>query len=216
MRGKGKRGLRSIDEWQTVVPPTAHQRKMKDVRIQELDQAEADRLRGSLSGECLRLVQFGFKPEEDRLRGGGGWSHPRDCRVYYLVLLDGTPYLLVGINLSPPHAINISSIARVVIGPPGYALLYLRRLIEETCVPMCHDLKKQFILARAATRDGARLLRWLTAKGLRGVESITFERSFWKAVVAPHSSRLARIVSSIGCGVGAPPVGERLARSVSG
>ncbi len=163
-------------------------KEMKDISIRELDQAEANCLRESLSGECLRLVQCGFKPEEDRLRGHRGWALSKDCRIYYLVLLGGTPYLLVGVNPSAGPVINISSIARVVAEPRGYAALCLRRLIEETLVPMCHDLRRQFIEAQAETAGGAKVLRSLKEQGLRGVESITFNGSFWKAVVAPRSS----------------------------
>ena len=171
-----------------MVLPEDRRREMNDLRVRELDQTEADDLRGSLRGECLGLVKAAFKTEEDRRAGDGGWALPRDCRVYYLVLLDETPCFLVGINLRPAQTVNISSFARVIAEPPAYVLFRLRRLMEGTLVNMCHDLKKRFILAQAFTHEGERLLRWLKAKGLRGVECITFERSFWKAVVSAAPS----------------------------
>jgi hypothetical protein len=157
---------------------------MRAVVIQELSEAAADSLRRSLRGECLENVKSAFTQEEDRLGGQGSWPLPKDQRIYYLALLDGTPYLLAGINPGPSScSVNISSVARVVGEPRGQATVCLRWLIEELLVPMCRGLGRSFIDAKITTERARRVFSSLASDRPKGIERIDLDGSSWRAFV---------------------------------
>lgn len=144
-----------------------------ELAIKKLSQKEAEDLRRVLSEEVIKMIDEAFKEEERNLPHYGWWALPPDKRIYYLVSLNGIPYLLVGINPNPaPTMIYISSFSRVTQELKGRAPICLGRLIEDKLIPFCREQGKDSIKTRVTTEKGRRVLESLRTNLPRGVAEI--------------------------------------------
>jgi hypothetical protein len=97
-----------------------------------------------------------------------------DKRIYYLILLDKTPYLLVGINPNPSiNTVNISSFSRVAIEARGKAADCLRNLIENELVPLCQKEGREAIVTMTTTERGLKVIKNIKENLPKGIERIT-------------------------------------------
>lgn len=150
---------------------------MHGIQINKLLEGEVDNLIKSLSGEPLENFKEGFHEEKENMK-----ELSSEKRIYYSVLQDNAPYLLVGINLNPAsNVISISSFARIVSEPKGMAADCIKELIEEKLVPMCgnSEPKKEVINARL-THGGYKVFKYLQGKDNipKGVEKIIIMKAY--------------------------------------
>lgn len=131
------------------------------IETKELPQQEVDSLIKNLSGEPLQNFRKAFHAERENFDPKLTWALPRNERIYYLALLQNTPYLLIGIHPHPlpamPHIINISSIARIALEPRGKAADCFRVILEERLIPFCKNEGKRLMSARITTGRGLKV-----------------------------------------------------------
>ena len=153
--------------------------------VKKLSQEDADRIMKGLSEKLLEDFKRGFHDEAKNILNGKDhvWALPLpeeavpqsynpDKRIYYLILFEKIPYLLVGINPTPIDVMNLSSFARIVSQPKGKATICLRKLIEDKLVPMCREKGKRAIFATIATDRSEKVFHRLRRELPKGIKEI--------------------------------------------
>lgn len=154
---------------------------MPAIVIAELSQRDADQFRNALpsDGDIAAGLMAAFVAEEQNLGEGRAWALSPSERIYFIVSLNGAAYLLIGINPSPPNAMNISSFARIIPAPKGRAATCLRAFIEAKLVPMCRDAGKVAIAVHVTTEGGHKVFASLKASPPEGIKRVDSRRGFW-------------------------------------
>ena len=156
------------------------------MEITELSRSDAERLRNALPADVATGLKEAFVDEERNLERGRPWALSESERMYFAVSRDGAAYLFIGINPSPPNAINISSFARIVPAPKGHAGMCLKAFIETKLVPMCRETQKEAIAAHATAR-GQGVFERLKLSPPRGIKTIQSRGPIWTLFLAERA-----------------------------
>ena len=124
-----------------------------DIRIKDLSQEEADSFLKILLHRLLEDLREAFHAEKEKIiiNQNDVWAESSYSRQYYCVYLDEQPYLLVGID---KNTNNISSFARIVDKPKGYASDCLKYLIEKRLISQCNNLNPPIPVIYSRVNEG--------------------------------------------------------------
>jgi hypothetical protein len=114
----------------------------------------------------------------------GEWALPASQRIYYLGSVNDSPYLLIGVNPSPPvDAIHLSSFARIVPETRRLARPCLKKLVEDFLVPLARTTGRRRIRANMLNMASRHALEHLETHPPKGVLKIHVFWPIWQAEV---------------------------------
>ncbi len=143
------------------------------IKIHDITQPEANSLIEQLSGETLENFKLGFHDEKNNIvMNKRPIALSEKDRSYFLIKVDNTDYLLVGINLNPRKTLNLSSYARITTKLKGKAAICLKLLIEQKLVLLCQAHGKERIMSKAYTSHSITVFNKLTQFQINGIKDI--------------------------------------------